>query len=210
MLTLAEILKNYRKSKKLTQKDMATKLELSTEWYAVFERGTTSMLYSTLIKISELTGISIEKLQSVTENNKIQDLTGKQFGKLKVMKLAKHIKGRAYWLCECLCGNKVTVASSNLTRENTTSCGCAQKDKLHELFKEGTNIAIIKSKRLPANNTSGCKGVSWNKKLSKWQAYIGLQKERTHIGYFDNYEDAVDARKQAEENFYKPIIERNK
>lgn len=47
------------------------------------------------------------------------------------------------------------------------------------------------------NNTSGYKGVSWNKTYSKWVAYIGVDWKRQHLGYFDTLEDAHTAYKEA-------------
>jgi hypothetical protein len=46
------------------------------------------------------------------------------------------------------------------------------------------------------NNTSGVMGVHWHKLTGKWQAYIGGK--HTHIGLFDNWFEAVCARKSAE------------
>ena len=44
------------------------------------------------------------------------------------------------------------------------------------------------------NNTSGTKGVYWNKSKAKWEARLAGR----HLGTFDNYNDAVKARKDAE------------
>lgn len=61
---------------------------------------------------------------------KINDLTGKRFGKLTVIKRANNYipaSGKyqlAQWECLCDCGNKTIVIGSNLKRGNTTSCGC--------------------------------------------------------------------------------------
>ena len=55
----------------------------------------------------------------------------------------------------------------------------------------------------PANNSSGYKGVSWHKKSLKWQAYIGINGKQECLGMFDNYDDAVSARKAADEYYYK-------
>lgn len=55
----------------------------------------------------------------------------------------------------------------------------------------------------PVNNSSGCKGVSWHKKSMKWQAYIGINGKQEYLGMFDDYNDAVIARKTAEEKYYK-------
>ena len=55
-----------------------------------------------------------------------------------------------------------------------------------------------KNKRLPANNVSGTVGVSWHKRDSNWDARIVVNGKYKHLGYFDNKEDAIAARKKAE------------
>ena len=40
---------------------------------------------------------------------------------------------------------------------------------------------------------SGVKGVSWSKQAGKWQASIGAEKKRHHLGYFNSKEDAAVA-----------------
>lgn len=45
---------------------------------------------------------------------------------------------------------------------------------------------------------SGVRGVSWYPTTQKWVARITIAQRRTHLGYFDEFEDAVVARKQAE------------
>lgn len=53
----------------------------------------------------------------------------------------------------------------------------------------------------PYINTSGIKGVCWLKNLSKWKAYIKKNDITYNLGYFDNIDDAAEARKQAEIKF---------
>ena len=58
------------------------------------------------------------------------DLTGKKFGKLTVIKhddsysATKENGWKHKWICQCDCGNIVSIFASNLTRLHTTSCGC--------------------------------------------------------------------------------------
>lgn len=60
---------------------------------------------------------------------KLIDLTGKQFGRLTVI---KRIKSKVFpsgqkqsqYLCKCECGKLTVVISRNLKSGNTTSCGC--------------------------------------------------------------------------------------
>lgn len=56
---------------------------------------------------------------------------------------------------------------------------------------------------LRRNNKSGVTGVSWDNRCKKWEAKISIKKKYTHIGYFENFDDAVKARKEAEEKYYK-------
>jgi len=62
------------------------------------------------------------------------------------------------------------------------------------------------NRSLQENNTSGIKGVSFNKKCNKWYAYITLNGKRTYLGLFINKEDAVRARVKAEEIYFERII----
>lgn len=53
-----------------------------------------------------------------------------------------------------------------------------------------------------SNNTSGCKGVSWYDKLKKWTAYLNVDNNRIHLGYFRSKKDAIKVRKEAEESYH--------
>ena len=55
---------------------------------------------------------------------------------------------------------------------------------------------------LRSNNTSGVTGVNWEKRRNKWQAYITVNKKRIYLGLFDNIEDAIRVRKEAESKFF--------
>lgn len=62
------------------------------------------------------------------------------------------------------------------------------------------NIIATKTYR---NNTSGRKGVYWDKSRNKWMASITANKKTYHIGRYDDFEDAVKAREKAEKNYHK-------
>lgn len=51
---------------------------------------------------------------------------------------------------------------------------------------------------LSHNNTSGTKGVCWDKRSKKWQAYIYRNRKNKNLGYFNTIEEAIAARKAAE------------
>ncbi len=52
------------------------------------------------------------------------------------------------------------------------------------------------------NNTSGVVGVGRHKATDKWAAYIAIDKKQIHLGLFDKFEDAVKARKEAEDKYF--------
>lgn len=60
-----------------------------------------------------------------------------------------------------------------------------------------------------SNNTSGRKGVSWDKNRNKWAASICINKKKIHLGRFENFNDAVKVREEAEAKYHKeftPIV----
>ncbi len=59
-----------------------------------------------------------------------------------------------------------------------------------------------KNQKTRKNNTSGFKGVSWNKRDKKWEAYIKFNYKRIYLGYFKTKEVAALAYdKKAKELF---------
>jgi len=60
---------------------------------------------------------------------KFIDLTGKSFGKLKVIKFTEYRGGQPYWLCECDCGKLFDARSSRIQNSTTKDCGHYSKEK---------------------------------------------------------------------------------
>lgn len=58
------------------------------------------------------------------------------------------------------------------------------------------------NEKLSKNSTSGVTGVHYYKSRNKWTAQIGVNKKMIHLGYFENFDDAVKTRKEAEEHYY--------
>ncbi|WP_341266210.1 HNH endonuclease [Morganella morganii] len=54
-----------------------------------------------------------------------------------------------------------------------------------------------RNRKLPTNNTSGVIGVSWNKFRGKWRVQINANGKKKHVGLFDDLNDAILARKKA-------------
>lgn len=100
---------------------------------------------------------------------KINDLTEKRFGKLKVIKYYKSNKnGRALWLCQCDCGNIKVVLGNSLLNKSTLSCGCYNKERSKELHSKH-NMSNSKLYKV----WQGMKTRCYNKKFMYYKNYGG-------------------------------------
>jgi hypothetical protein len=69
-----------------------------------------------------------------------------------------------------------------------------------------TRVENNRNKRVYKSNRSGQTGVFWRKQNNCWQAKISVGGKNIHIGLFDNLEDAIRARKLAEEKYWRGAI----
>ena len=100
------------------------------------------------------------------------DMTGRVIGRLLVIEeCGRDAHGRALWRCRCECGNEVIVRGDHLRNENTTSCGCYNRERLAE-----------------ANTTHGMRKTRlysvWDNMLKRAGVYKGASEEVKH-----NYQD---------------------
>lgn len=165
---------------------------------------------------------SLKNFTNASPHNR-KNIKNKKYGRLIVIEKSYVKNGQSYWLCQCDCGNTRIVPIDSLTSGKCKSCGCLQKEKnIHNAknnkklikyrdntFMENTNLASLKS-TLSQNNTSGTKGVCWCKHSNSWKAYITFQKKNYSLGYFKDINKAIQARKAAEEKYFKPILDKYK
>lgn len=59
------------------------------------------------------------------------------------------------------------------------------------------------------NNKSGSIGVCWDKRYQKWRSYITVDKKKIELGHFVKFDDAVQARRNAEDIYHKEFSLRN-
>lgn len=158
------------------------------------------------------------------ERAKGGDLTGRKIGKLTV--IGRDAERYGYWLCECECGNRKSIVHRSLRDGITQSCGCIQRDgavqtgtktiagnsaeRVRDNKRYRTNFSVIESRELPKNNTSGHKGIWWDKSRSMWSAYIQVHGKKIHLGRHYKKEDAIKAREAAEKEYFAPMIEKRK
>ena len=160
---------------------------------------------------------------------KRENLTGKRFGRLVVLEeipagdpfYNRYKKAKSdYWKCQCDCGNITYSSRQILEQGKKISCGCYKSDRAKSLLKiaqlmrgdvEDTNVnSLIRSlegKRY-ANNSSGISGV-YQMHDGRYRAQISFKKKTIHLGYYDNIEDAILARKSAEQDLYKEVTIQN-
>lgn len=66
---------------------------------------------------------------SIRHSHNFKDLSGKQFGRLKAVRIHSKSFGMNNWLCICVCGKETIVNGGNLRKLHTQSCGCLQTEK---------------------------------------------------------------------------------
>lgn len=140
------------------------------------------------------------------------DLTDQRFGSLTVLRPVENIGGRTAWICRCDCGRESVVRLADLRGGHTKTCGCQRSTTINLLrsrltYVDGTCVEKIQTKTVQKNNTSGVTGVEWLPHRQKWKASISFKKKRYHLGCFSKFEDAVKARKKAEEDLFDTFLD---
>lgn len=80
-----------------------------------------------------------------TSEASLIDITGQKFGQLTVLCRDLKYKKQTRWICQCECGNIISVSKTNLCH-GQISCGCCNKSrgeiKIHNILQEN-NIPFI-------------------------------------------------------------------
>lgn len=169
-------------------------------WECTCECGKT--FYSTYTNITsgkiKSCGCFQKKYQREKHLGKGKISVGEIFGLLKVVDTKIGDNGKTQYICDCECGNTITLSGSHLVKRY--SCGCMSKDYIPNTDVKAESFTHLgkKSKR----NTSGYPGVCWKKDKQRWQARIFFNGKDKHLGYFYTKEEAVEARKNAEKIIY--------
>lgn len=152
-------------------------------------------------------------LQSLRKGRGVTDISGQKFGRLTALyhtdKRSK--KGSVFWHCRCDCGNEVEVTEDGLLHGNYKSCGCLRQEIWKELpgqlhMVDGTCVEMLEKRKHRSDNTSGFRGI-YHMNNGKYRATIGFKGKRFYIGTFKNYEDAVQARLEAENTIHGGFVQ---
>lgn len=74
-------------------------------------------------------------------------------------------------------------------------------DNRKQYLRIGTQSQNMMNVRKRKDNTSGAKGIWYRNKINKWQAEIVVNGKKIYLGAFENKENAIFARKQAEDEY---------
>ena len=103
----------------------------------------------------------------------------------------RYLRSRLRWLYETGKWPKDQIDHENHIR----------RDDGIENLREATNAENSRNRSKYNNNTSGVTGVCWRKSSKKWIACIWVSGGDKFLGCFDDFEEAVTARKAAEKKY---------
>lgn len=146
------------------------------------------------------------------------DLTGQVIGRLTVLERSDRYgtrgkRRRQLWKCQCTCGEITYKATDTLTNPDISMCQkCAAEFAITQArdnlgFVAGTQLTKIQNRKEESDNLSGVRGVYLDVKTGRYRARLKFQGKSYYLGSFTTLEDAVKARKRAEEEIFEKFIE---
>ena len=139
---------------------------------------------------------------------KWKDISGQRFGRLTALERADCPKQAYRWKCICDCGTIIYRTAKSLQRasERGKEAACPKCSKRIRGYVSNTYIPKIINSPVQKNNTSGYTGVYYDKQDGMWRAVINFQKKRTDLGRFQRIDDAIKARKDAEDRLFNRFL----
>ena len=144
-----------------------------------------------------------------------RDLTGMRFGRLTVLRPGESKKRNrtagALWLCRCDCGKETEAAAACLLSGRTRSCGCLNREQMgrmheHMHYRDDTCLEILRrSCEDTGRNKSGFRGL-YRLPSGKYRASITFQGKHYDLGHYASFDQAVQARLDAEETLHRGYI----
>lgn len=149
---------------------------------------------------------------------KSPDLTGRIFGRLTVLGRSdkRNTRGERttpLWECRCECGAITYKATDTLKNPQISMCrDCAGKHNAETArrsagFVGGTQISKIRDMTPSVANTSGVRGVTFEKSSNRWRARLKFKGKTISLGSFSRFADAVSARRKAEKVYFGEFLE---
>lgn len=100
--------------------------------------------------------------------------------------------------------NEIMTSAGRMSKADAARMRFAKHYEI--MRKYHTQVNRIKNGNIAKNNKTGRTGVWFDPKRNIYQAYITVNYKKMHLGCFDNYAEAVEARIEAEHKYYDPLI----
>ena len=100
--------------------------------------------------------------------------------------------------------NEIMTSAGRMSKADAARMRFAKHYEI--MRKYHTQVNRIKNGNIAKNNKTGRTGVWLDPKRNIYQAYITVNYKKMHLGCFDNYAEAVEARIEAEHKYYDPLI----
>ena len=157
-----------------------------------------------------------------------KDLTGRTFGRLKVIKLVDsvlvkkpsgHHKRKVLWLCKCSCGKTHIASSNSLSTKNTLSCGCYNLELAYKKIKESPlqkswidDTLVLGDLMNMGYRENGRKiGVFFMRRDNKYKWIAKLQFQYSEeVRYFNTYHEALAHRLKFQKKVSLPFVLQHK
>ena len=153
----------------------------------------------------------MEAARKPKRQTRARDITGQRFGQLTALRAtdARDAKGNVVWRCRCDCGKETDISYNVLLYTNVISCGCRRQAHNQAINRylthvDGTSLEMLKSERIPKNNTTGVKGVY--RFRGKYIAKIVFQKRQYVLGTYDTVAQAAQARREGEDAINRTVV----
>lgn len=193
---------------------------IPTTWRCRCDCGATKDVLASNLVAGRITSCGCRSTANVAKIGKHQanflDLTGLRFGKLVAV---FYDSRRRKWVCRCDCGGSCSLATTYLTNGSRTDCGCEAAKAAAKRAKAGstgnvmgTNVNMIQhimDGKIRTNNTSGVTGIRIIRRQSGvvYGARINVRGKEINLGIYHTMEEAIKARKAAEEKYFGGILE---
>lgn len=111
------------------------------------------------------------------------------------------VGGRMTYMHRVLTGNDKTKKTDHINRNGL--------DNRRSNLRLVTNSQNSMNRNSGSNNTSGYKGVTWDKTHNKWKAYIRIDGRQKNLGFFSNKSDSVLAYDKAAKKYFGEFAKTN-
>lgn len=135
-----------------------------------------------------------------------QDLVGKRFGHLTVLRKSKQRgqNGAYYWVCQCDCGRLARATTALLNSGEVKSCGHTHEQQYQKYLKPSKKRHLAQlNDKLPRNNHTGYKNISKAIRHGKTRYRVAVvYDQKQHSKLANSLEEALKIREELREKWW--------